>query len=167
MATVNALQTYNHDVAGFWRRINRFITELDKSVSSTGSQMNEYDQERLLTYLTAIRTYHAWVVAQPQLDLPETHPRVIQLEPPESTGIAENESVRDVITLLEIARDELVNGQSGRVGSGITPFDSNRLIAVIDKAENFLTDYIQQVTPLDLPESSPMRAITEPGKGGV
>lgn len=159
--------TYNHDIAGFWRRINRFIVELHRSVSSAGSQMNEYDQQRLNTYLEAIRAYHQWVLDQPQLDLPETHPREIDLEEPDTNEPVENESVRDVIVMMELARDELVNGQSSRAGSGLNPFDSARLIALVEKSQNFLDNYIAEITPLDLPESSPMRAMTEPGKRGV
>ncbi len=159
--------TYNHDIAGFWRRINRFIYELHKSVSSAGSSMNDYDQERLASYLTAMRAYHDWVTGQPQLDLPETHPREMQLEVPDTRSDVENESVRDVIVMFELARDELANGQSSRQGSGLNKFDSARLLALLGKAQTFLDDYIAQITPLDLPESSPMRAMTESGRGGV
>jgi hypothetical protein len=35
--------------------------------STNLSQMSEYDQERLTSYLNAVRTYTNWVVAQPQL----------------------------------------------------------------------------------------------------
>lgn len=160
--------TYNHDVAGLYRRVNRFIVELLKSVSSVGSQVNEFDQTRLSSYIGAIRSYHAWVAAQPQLDLPETHPRAIQLEaPPVVPNEVENESVRDVVYLMEIARDELVNGQSSRNGSGLVSFDSARLTAIVDKIEALLLSYIQNVTPLDLPESSPSRIMVTSGQVGV
>ena len=158
---------YNHDVLGLHRRINRFIEEVAKSTSSGGSQVNEYDQNRLSTYLQAIKGYHDWVVAQPQLDLPETHPRTWPLQANPEIPEIENESAVDVVNMLELARDELVSGQSARNASGLIKFDSTRLMAVVDKAEKFLQDYISVVTPLDLPESSPMKQQTPPGKRGV
>lgn len=160
--------TYNHDVAGMYRRINRFIVEILKSVSSGGSQVNSFDQTRLQSYIGAIRAYHNWVIGQPQLDLPETHPRIIQLETaPAVPAEVENESVRDVVYMLELARDELVNGQTSRNPSGFVSFDSARLTAVVDKVEALLLNYIQTVTPLDLPESSPSRTISSAGLTGV
>lgn len=158
---------YNHDVAGIHRRINRFILELDHSASAGTSQVSAHDQERLGAYLGAITSYVDWVVAQPQLDLPETHPRQHLLDANPNPSNGENESVRDLITLLEITRDEVVNGQSARHAAGLISFDEQRLRAVVAKAEAFLENYIQTVTPLDLPETSPMRAMVNPGKGGV
>lgn len=167
MADVNFV--YNHDVAGVYRRINRFIEEVAHSVSSSGSQMNDYDQTRLATYLDAIDSYLGWVRAQPQLDLPETHPRQYNLAaaPVVNDADVENESAIDVIRMLELARDELINGQSARLGSGLIRFDDARVTAVVEKARRFLEGYIATVTPLDLPESSPMRTMTVSGRGGV
>ena len=159
--------TFNHDVAGIHRRINRFIVELMRSASSSGSQVSEHDQVRVQSYLTAINTYVQWVVGNPLLDLPETHPRQIDLDENPMIDEVENESMRDLITLMEIARDETVNGQSSRLASTLVPFDERRLTAVVQKAEQFLTMYVQTTTPLDLPESSPMRDMTAPGRTGV
>lgn len=160
-------QTYNHDVAGLHRRINRFIIEMIKSVSNSTSMMNEYDQKRLISYLSAIRAFVGWVVAQPQLDLPETSPRLFTLDPNPAWDLMENESVVDVIRMLEIARDEITHSQSSRASSGINKFDEARVLAVVAKIEEFLKNYIQTITPLDLPESSPMRPMTGPGRVGV
>lgn len=56
MTTVN-----NHDVAGLHARINRFIEEFHKSVSSGTSQVNHFDQTRMATYLDSIDIYHSWL----------------------------------------------------------------------------------------------------------
>ena len=158
---------YNHDIAGMYRRLNRFLVEIIKSVSSGGSQTNSFDQGRIAQYIGAIRSYHAWVMAQPQLDLPETAPRLMALAPTPEVPDIENESLWDVCNLLALARDELVNSQSARNASGLMSFDSNRFTAVVDKIENLLVEYIGQVTPLDLPESSPSQAMTGAGRVGV
>jgi hypothetical protein len=165
---VSGVKVYNHDVKGLCERLNRFREEVYKSVSSGLAGMNQFDVARLTSYINAIRTYQAWVLAQPQLDLPETHPREYLVEP----AIAMNDSVESedanmILTLLGLASDELANCQSARMPSGLISFDSDRLKAVVDKTEAFLVSYVQVATPLDLPESSPQEPMTGPGKLGV
>ena len=164
----SALQiTYNHDISGFHRRINRFIVELLKSVSSSGSQVNLFDQERLTTYIAALRGYQDWVNAQPQLDLPDTHPRSYTLDINPDIPDLENESIVDAVRMLELSRDELVRSQSSRNAAGLMPFDSKRFSAMIDKVDSFLGSYISAITPLDLPESSPQTEMTGEGQTGI
>lgn len=167
MATETGMKTYNHDIAGLYVRINRFIEELAKSASSNVNQMSTFDQARLVSYIAAIRKYQAWVMAAPQLDLPETHPRGIDLPAPPVLPEIENEAVQDLIRLFIISRDELVGSQSSRNAAGLISFDNTRFTAIIDKAEKFLTEYVQAATPLDLPESSPNAPMTGAGKQGV
>ena len=161
------LGVYNHDIVGLYNRMNRFLVELQKSQSSSLSKMVSFDQYRLVSYLDALDTYHAWVVGQPQLDLPETTPRFYSLEAGPEIVDTESEEVNDAVRLLVLARDELINSQSARQGSGMVSFDSVRLTAVIEKTRQFLVTYIQVATPLDQPESSPMKPVTGPGLGGV
>jgi hypothetical protein len=158
---------YNHDVAGIHRRLNRFIVEMIKSVSNAGSLMNEFDQKRLASYLNAMKAYVAWVTGQPALDLPETSPRPYSLDANPVYDLVENESVVDVVRMLELVRDEVVHSQSARNAAGLTKFDEARLLAIVTKVENFLASYIATVTPLDLPESSPMRTAATAGKLGI
>lgn len=167
MAQSGAMVVYNHDVVGLWDRINRFIEELSKSVSSNVSITNSFDIARLETYLNSIDRYHSWVKAQPQLDLPETSPRVYELFPAPVVPVIENEDTDDIIRMLLLARDEVVNSQSSRLGSGLIAPDSARLTAVISKARAFLIDYIIPTQPLDLPESSPAQIMSGAGRTGV
>lgn len=157
----------NHDVLGLYNRMNRFLVEFFKAVSSETSEMNEFDQARCATYLDAIDNYHAWVIAQPQLDLPETAPREYELETPPNVPIVENESINDICRLLVVGRDELINSQSARTAAGLNQFDSGRLTAIIAKTRAFLTDYVQATTPLDLPESSPKAPSSGAGLTGI
>lgn len=158
---------YNHDIAGLYDRFNRFLAEMNKSVSSATSQMNQFDQTRLTSYLNAVRAYHDWVINQPNLDLPETHPRKIALAPPVVRAESDSEIIQDIGRLMTLARDELVNSQSARDPANLNPFDSARLLAMVGKVEAYLTDYVTKATPLDLPESSPLHGMTGPGRGGV
>jgi hypothetical protein len=161
--------TYNHDVAGMCTRMHRFIVEAKKSVSSGMAQVNEFDQQRLASYLTAMTGYADWVVSQPQLDLPETHPRLLEvtLMPDDDVENIENESLRDVCRLWKLAILELASSQSSRSSSGLVKFDEARLRAIIAKTQALLDNYIKAIDPLDLPESSPAYPMSGAGKTGV
>ena len=163
------IQTYNHDVAGLCTRVHRFCVELKKSVSSGTALVNSFDQARLNTYLQAIRTYRDWVIGQPQLDLPETHPRIldIALMPDDDVDSIENESYRDCARLFKLSILELAASQSSRHAAGLLKFDEVRLTAIVEKVQALLDTYIAVVDPLDLPESSPAYPMSGPGKGGI
>jgi len=167
MAATNKQITYNHDISGFHRRFNRFIMELKKSVSSSVSLVNTFDKKRLASYIGSLRSYQKWVTDQPELDLPDTHPRAYALDDNPEYADLENESIVDAIRMLEIARDELVRSQSSRAAAGLIVHDDQRLTAMIDKVDSFLTSYIEEVTPLDLPESSPQTEMSGDGQTGV
>lgn len=165
--TTNTAQTYNTDVFGFVRRINRFIEEVFKGASSGVSKTSQFDVARAQSYITALRGYLAWVIGQPELDLPETSSRAIALPvSPKIPGI-ENESLYDLAVLLELARDELANSQSSRLSSNLIPFDAKRLESILDKADAFIANYVLVIDPLDLPETSPAYPMAPGGLTGV
>lgn len=167
MAMPVVTTTKNHDVLGVYNLTNRFIEEMWKCVSSSASQMNEFDQIRLISYLANLRGYLNWVEAQPHLDLPETSPAEWPLKPIPPITNVENEEVNNILILFSLTRDELINSQSARISSGMIPFDMLRIRAIIDKVEAFLVKYVQPLTPLDLPESSPQAPVSGPGRTGV
>ena len=169
MATTPAVSlTYNTDIYGLYRRLNRSIEEIVKSVSSGVSQTNAFDVGRAKANIGAVRSYTDWVVSQPALDLPETAPQTMALSPASpAIPFIENESLFDLATLLSLARDELIGSQSARMPANLISFDENRLRAVLLKADSLIDTYITKVDPLDLPESSPMAAVSGPGRTGV
>ena len=160
MATVN--MTYNTDVYGLVRRINRFIMEVVKSQSSGVSKTSVFDVARMRSYISAMRAYLLWVTSQPELDLPETGPRPTELPVSPVIPMIENESLYDVATLFELARDELAHMSSNLIG-----FDAARFTAILDKADKFIDEYVVLVDPLDLPETSPAQEMQSKGLVGV
>jgi glycyl-tRNA synthetase beta subunit len=158
---------YNHDILGFYNRINKFIEEVMKSQSSNLSEVNDFDKNRLRSYLSAMRFYHDQVQSAPDLDLPETTPRLYDLREKPVVPDMENESCADICRLFEILRDEMINSQSARRGAKLVSFDSARLIQVISKVESFLSNYVDVATPLDLPESAPRATMTGEGRKGI
>jgi len=161
------MEILNHDIVGLYNRINRFIYESMHCTASNTSEVNEFDVKRLKQYLEAVIAYHDHVISQPQLDLPETSPRFYTLKEKPVMLVIENESIADCCRLFEICRDELINSQSTRVPAGLIVYDSERLMAIIDKITAFITDYVEKITPLDLPESSPREALTPKGRTGL
>lgn len=161
------LEVLNHDVDGIYRRVNRFIVEARDSTSAGMSQIAAADLARLKTYTASILAYVAWVASQPELDLPETAPRKIALDDAPVVKLIENDDLADVLKLMVIARDELVNSQSARRAAGMIPFDRVRLEAVVKKIDDFLANYVAKISPLDLPESSPMRELSGAGRTGI
>lgn len=159
---------YNHDVNGLYNRLNRFIVELVGSQSSGVSLTNSYDMARLASYLDSLDKYHDWVLAETQLDLPETKGLTYTLELAPVVPAMENEDLEDLVRMLVLARREVCNSQSARMGSGLPiKQDSIRLRSVTDKARKFLTQYMTPVQPLDLPVSSPLDGMTPGANHGV
>lgn len=161
------MEVSNHDIVSLVRRIRRFRSEVTKSVSSGVSEFSDYDKNRLESYLVAVKDFKSWMVSQPNLDMPETNPMVIEIgETPEVTDM-ENDDLLLIANLFSLIEKELVNSQSARRGTGLISHDSARFDSYIKKIELFITDYIAGNTPLDLPESSPMVASTGHGRSGI
>lgn len=160
---------FNHDVVWLFDQVSRFHFELSKSQSSPVSGMIAPDQQRLASYLKNLKEAVTWVQASPVLDMPETHPRPYKLEPfPPETNV-ENESINVILRLLRASAVELTNSQSARYSSRLQPFDEARFMALVNKIETFLVNFIQGSgsVPLDIPESSPEEAMTTDGTMGV
>lgn len=161
-----ATSTYNIDVHSIVRRYNRILEEIMKSQSSGVSFTNPFDVNRIASYVNAMKNFQNFVVAQPLLDCPETGPTEIPLPTNPTVQTLENESMMDVVNLIEIARDEIANSQSARMPTNLLVFDKERQDSYLLKIEHMMT-YVATSEPLDLPESSPMQDVTGPGRLGV
>ena len=161
-----ATTTYNIDVHSIVRRYNRMLVEVIKSQSANVSMTMPFDVTRVNSYIKAMRAYQKFVTGQPLLDCPETGPTEMVLPTNPTVPVIENESAADLCNLIEIARDELANSQSARLPTNLITFDATRQTAYLDKMDA-LVAYIGNAEPLDLPESSPMDAVSGPGRQGV
>jgi len=160
-------ETYNMDIVTLCRYLDRFVFEVWKAVSANFSDTSDYDAERLNAYLERLRGYHAFCQSVPLLDLPDSSPCLYQLQEPHDTSTCENEASDHMIRILQRGRLELVASQSSRRSNGLQSHDSIRLLAVIERAQNFLDNYIIPLQPTDLPESTPHRDMTGHGRTGV
>jgi hypothetical protein len=137
------------------------------SQSANHSLIKNADMARYRKYITSLRRLLTFSKSVPEQDLPETSPRFYAIRDNPSVPDVENEMVNHLVNLMVLCRDEMDNSQSARYSSGIHDSDYLRSNQYMDRMEVFLTEYAEEVMPLDLPESSPRAAITEPGKTGI
>ena len=161
------MEVLNSDIKGLHSRFNRYIEECIKAVSSSSSMLNDFDKTRILSYLSALRFMHDFIIGQPKQDLPETHPRPYALRANPEIPEMESEMMNDIVQMFSIARDEIVNSQSARNATGLISFDSVRFLSHIGRIESYITNYADKATPLDMPESSPRAEVTGPGRTGI
>jgi len=168
MANVND-KTMNMDIHGLCARLYRFIDESLHCQSANSASIEEWDLNRLKSYVAAALNYRDWLAAIPTLDCPESHPTefTVPLWSLDSIMAVENESIKDWARLAHIAMVELVNSQSSRHATGLVSHDNNRFQAFMDKLNNFMTNYMEVTLPLDLPESIPYKPGVGPGRTGV
>ena len=160
-------QVYNHDIVGLINRHYRIMEELHKSQSSNKAGMKGADQLRLIQYIKELRSQISWVQAQPELDLPESHPHQFDLEEIPVLSRVDNEAVNDLIRMLNLSCYELLHSASARDSARLNSYDLERCSKVIDKCESYLMDHIQPSTPGDYPESMPRDAMSGAGRTGV
>ena len=158
---------YNLDVTYLADKISRYAGEVQMSVSSNVAFVNEFDMGRLQAYLDDIDAAIAYVTAQPQLDLPESHPMMNAIQPFPAMRDMESDEWDHVIRLMRSGYIELVNSQSSRLGAGLMPFDARRVSALVAKTRAWLNDYVSKRSPMDLPETSPQQSMSPAGKLGV
>jgi hypothetical protein len=158
---------YNLDATYVADKIARYAGEVQLCVSSNGSFVNEFDMARLHGYLTDVDQAVAYIIGQPQLDLPESHPMLNAIKPFPAMRDLENDEWDHVVRLLRAGYIELVNSQSARMGAGLLPFDARRVLALVAKCRAWLVDYVAKRNPMDLPETSPQEAMSPPGRQGV
>ncbi len=160
-------QTYNHDVKAMAQRIDRICVEINRAASGNVAGVTEFDMTRWSSYLDALEGYTRWITDQPSpLDLPETHPTLLQVDDPEQYDPVDNLIANDLVRLLVLGRMELISSQSSSHSSGLIVYDVNRWIAILQKCRALL-ELAEAQTPLDLPESLPHYPGVKPGNRGV
>lgn len=158
---------YNLDATYLADKLARYTGEVQMSVSSNVAFVNDFDMMRLQSYLTDIDAAVAYILNQPQLDMPESHPMLHPVEPFPEVRNLESDEWDHVVRLLRAGYIELVNSQSARLGAGLMPFDAKRITSLIAKTRQWLNDYVSKRSPMDLPETSPLQAMSPAGSAGV
>lgn len=167
------METYNIHIKGICENISRYYEEVARFASAGVTALSTADKNRLASYLTEARSYIDWVYALQAdddggfLDLPESHPKLRTVEVTDLTGEVENNQLRDVLEYLLTLQEELMNSQSSRLGAGLIGHDFDRAIAILDVLDSYIVNFVENNSPMDMPESSPRKAMVSPGKKGV
>lgn len=159
----------NQDVAGLVERTDEVIFEIAKSQSANLTDMRGFDRTRIDEYNAMLNRYAAWITGAPDVDLPETHPREYDVKYISESVDAdvENKALRDLIRYYRAIITEMSNSQSARAANGLTTHDKRRFDLVMTKIQNFLTDYVDETQPVDMPESAPSSDAVESGFKGA
>jgi len=160
-------KTFNIDIVGICNRIVRYIEELQHFASGNAAEVFPADLVRIKSYLSGLRTFHDTIQSLARMDYVETNAQLEPLRALPSQADLENESLNDMVRYLMRAHIELSNSSSARDSSKLNKFDSARFLASITRAETFAAQYIEQVTPLDMPNSSPRAAAVGEGLVGI
>jgi hypothetical protein len=155
----------NRDLAGLVERIDEIIYEIAKCQSGGLQDIRSADRSRLDQYNTKLESYVNWVMSQPQVDAPETHPSEVEIQYiTEDLFIElENKALRDLIRMLRVLMTEMACSASNRMPNSLSRFDEGRFREHLGKIRAFLTDYVDAVQPVDMPESQPSSPNTTHG----
>ena len=167
----------NSNMVGLVERIDESLVEMLLSTSASVNVFREADQLRINSYFTAWEKLVAFMASDPELDSPQTSPQKIPVvfksnldaiidEDGESQPIVqdpENKALRDLTRDMRTLMGEMALSNSRRLPNGISDHDNKRFDMHLSKMRAYMTAYVQEVTPLDLPETSPAHA--ESGHG--
>ena len=159
--------TQSLDVAALVRRIRRYRSEVCLSASGNVSFVKQADHNRWMSYLGDLVKMVDYFQAGEALDVPEYHGgQLIELGDSPLEREVENHGVNDFCQLLWLLENELVNCQSSRLANRLLPHDEIRVRAILKKSYDFLA-HLQDVLPMDLPETSPSKMGVGAGSKGI
>jgi len=163
----------NSDLAGLIEKIDEAIYEGLLSQSSGLTDFREADRARLTSYLDRAERYFQWMVSEPETDSPQTHPMMYPIdylsnrsETPDGKTLVqspENKGLRDCLRLMRVWMAEMAKSASRRAPNGLSEPDQGRFTSHLTKIRSFLTNYIDDTQPVDLPESNPSSPLTGQG----
>jgi len=161
------METLNRNVAVFHRKTLRYLEEVKKSQSAGVTPLKSADRDRILSYTENLRAYLNYVIKQPETDEPESHPFMLEAPPKPEVADMDNLDLYEAQLLLIVILTENMNSQSSRMGSGYFSFDYNRIMAMLQKLDNLIIDFIDRQKILDMPETSPRYEGVTHGSRGI
>lgn len=158
----------NIDLAGLVERIDETIYEISKSQSEGLLDIRIADRSRLDQYNNRLERYMEWMYSEPQVDSPESHPSknpITYISETEDDD-SENKALRDLIRQYRVMMTEMAHCASNRMPNSISNPDKARFDASLAKIRSFLTNYLDDTQPVDMPEGQPSSSQTTHGFGG-
>lgn len=168
MSKINA-EVNNLDIAGLLERVSRARYEVLKSGSANIDDIRDADRARIDTYNSEAKSYASYIAGEPQQDYVASYPETYEVNymVTEEMTVIENLGLRDLDRLYEKVLVEISNSQSARYPSGFKEQDKERFDSYMERIESLLTNHLDKINPLDLPESSPSEKSVTDGFLGV
>lgn len=157
----------NKTVMSLARKFARARHELHHSGSANHQTFEDADIVRHMSYLDDIVGYLNYAQNRKPLDQPKARPQEFEIPDPIKFPLVENEAVNDLNQMLYDMEVEVSHCPSNSRAGGLSPFDEKRLLEAVNDAKDFIMNYAAKLTPLDFPESSPMREKVGQGRSGV
>ena len=148
-------QIRNNDLVGAIERIDICIAELARSESADSGGAQIFDRARIDMYNQQIDEYMDYVVkVTGKVDIPHTYPTDYPIDYISNSLDVDitNKAMRDLIRLYLQMMEQLSKCGSAGWSNGIQEHDYGRYVMIRDKIASFLTDYVDVVTPVDMPE---------------
>lgn len=164
MALYDQVDVRNLHVRSLIERADASIVNILKCESCNSQTLRPADATRFKSYVSELRRWRAFVISEPFLDLPKSHPNVLVLDyvGQDESRHVQNRSCRDLAALFEAVIVELAESESAMLASGLQKFDDDRIVALMDQMDH-LIEFMENDEPYDKPESSPHAPEVESG----
>jgi hypothetical protein len=157
----------NSKIRGLVERGDSYRFEVLTCDSANQVRLSTADRERIGSYLDSLQAYVADMDAEPEQDLPglkDVHYPITYVCDDDTNTEIENPALKDIGTDLEDFCNLMATSQSSDQKRGMHAADRERADSFIDNMRRFMTDYVDNVQPLDLPNSTRSSKDASPGK---
>lgn len=147
----------NPDIVGSVERADRYAYDMAKFESASINEITDFDVIRIQSYNSALRTYITTLEQAPATDNPHSYPgmyNIYYLTQDFDFDTVKNKAIRDIIRQYVNLWVNLSRSESADKSNGFLGFDYQRAMTHLDRIDYYISAYIQQALPLDLPESS-------------
>jgi hypothetical protein len=123
----------NLDILDLVWRVDRFCMEVARAASATRTETSIHDIARQHAMLDRLDLRFQMYAADPELDLPQVHPRALPLPKFPDLNNIENNDSQQILNMLVALRIELTHCDSAERTTAFSKADKGRIEALIAK----------------------------------
>ena len=147
--------TNNFNIKAVYSQINIFIVEMQASASAGTQTLLDDDKARINSWIDALQEYSDKVLkGTKMLDLPNVHPRGKSLPDAPVKKEVVNKFITELVDMLAEIRDQMLESSSSNISNGLISFDQVRYDNGLGKLTEYMSGYVEEVEPLDEPETT-------------
>ena len=129
------MQVYNRDIKNLYDFVKSYVNEIKKSNSVRDINVISHDLERFDLYCNDLDELLKKFSEETFRDTPHSNKNPVELAPLAPTEIA-NPHLERFCDKFGVIVDEMINCQSAQYGSGLMPFDYNRLKSLVQSLKD-------------------------------